>query len=271
MRRLLWGQAAPEKFAYRISLYARLRHKPLHVSWNQETGTFEVRQGGHAAIHVSRPNRIKEKYLATTDRLDDIYRRYLIEDIRFIEGDVVIDVGANIGELSLVLLRRFGIFPICCEPDPAELRSLRQNLKGVPSAIVENPLWNEVVERKFYLDNDRGDSSLFQQRDESREVQAVTETLDRLAETILVRQGSPRVRLLKLEAEGAEPEILEGGEKLLERVDFVAADLGPERGREKANTIPQCVNFLLQRHFRIVKADARKAVFLFENNNRPTV
>ena len=264
MNQFLWDVANAEQFARRLSLYARLRSKRLQVSWNQQTETFEVRQGEESAIHVSRPNRIKEKYLASSDRLGDMLHRYLLDDITFSAGDVVVDVGANIGELSLSLFRRFDVFPVCCEPDPVEVKSLRQNLRDIPNMIFDSPLWDEVIERPFFLDNDRGDSSLFEQRQGCDSVLLRTETLDNIDGIISEKKGEFRIRLLKLEAEGAEPEILKGGKKMLHRVDFIAADLGPERGKEKLNTIPECVNFLLEKNFSISKVDAQKSIFLFE-------
>ena len=61
-----------------------------------------------------------------------------------------------------------------------------------------------------------------------------------------------KVKLLKLEAEGAEPEILMGAENKLELIQYIAADLGFERGKKEESTYKQVTNFLLSRGFILV-------------------
>ena len=41
-----------------------------------------------------------------------------------------------------------------------------------------------------------------------------------------------KIKLLKVEAEGAEPEVLLGTAKILKRIEFISVDCGPERGLE---------------------------------------
>ena len=43
--------------------------------------------------------------------------------------------------------------------------------------------------------------------------------------------------LLKVEAEGAEPEVLQGLKKNLSRVEFITVDCGFERGLNQKSTI----------------------------------
>ena len=77
--------------------------------------------------------------------------------------------------------------------------------------------------------------------------------------------GKP-IKLMKLEAEGFEPEILQGGLSILDHVEYIAADLGWERGQDQECTIPQVVNLLLAHQFRLKSAFSPDGVhFLFEN------
>ncbi len=71
--------------------------------------------------------------------------------------------------------------------------------------------------------------------DSVREVQATT--LDR----VLDEAGVDPVQLLKLEAEGAEPEVLAGASAHLSRIDYIAADLGPERGVSQEAMAPAVI------------------------------
>ena len=77
--------------------------------------------------------------------------------------------------------------------------------------------------------------------------------------------GLGKVKLLKLEAEGAEPEILLGAGDALKQVEYISADLGPERGLSQETTAATVINFLLARDFRLVDVFAERLVFLFKN------
>jgi hypothetical protein len=78
--------------------------------------------------------------------------------------------------------------------------------------------------------------------------------------------GSERIRLLKLEAEGAEPEILVGAESVLSRIDYIAADLGPERGLKQEQTATPVINFLLARGFELIDMKFDRVTCLFRNH-----
>ena len=49
------------------------------------------------------------------------------------------------------------------------------------------------------------------------------------------------IKLLKLEAEGAEPEILLGGLDKIHLIDYICADVGPERGLSYETTLVSSV------------------------------
>jgi hypothetical protein len=74
-----------------------------------------------------------------------------------------------------------------------------------------------------------------------------------------------RIKLLKVEAEGAEPEILLGGSKMLRNVDFVTADLGFERGVDCESTAPEVVNFMVKNGFEVVEFRHQRVCVLFRN------
>jgi len=74
--------------------------------------------------------------------------------------------------------------------------------------------------------------------------------------------------LLKLEAEGGEPEVLMGCIEILQNIDYISADLGFERGVSEENTFPEVINFLLYNGFNVVKAIAPSGrnTVLFKNS-----
>jgi len=68
------------------------------------------------------------------------------------------------------------------------------------------------------------------------------------------------IRLLKVEAEGMEPEVLAGAHQTLQRVDYVAVDAGPERGGE--NTVPAVLNALTSAGFEVLDCYLVRGTFL---------
>ena len=73
------------------------------------------------------------------------------------------------------------------------------------------------------------------------------------------------MKLLKLEAEGAEPEVIKGALNLLKNIEYIAADLGPERGLKQESTLKEVVNILLENNFKIVDFKYPRICLLFRN------
>jgi FkbM family methyltransferase len=210
---------------------------------------------------------VKEKYLRDVDRPKEIFEKYLLANVALKENDIVIDVGANIGELALHLVRTFGVRAICLEPDPVEFACLRANLEDLDATLINTALWKSRTKLNFSLSNDHGDSSLLPSDDNSPKKEIETSTLDDVGGNLGLLKTNQTIRLLKLEAEGAEPEILEGGAALLPFVEYVSADLGPERGAAKQHTICECVNLLTQIGFKLSAVNFRTHVYLFRNES----
>ncbi|KRD29134.1 hypothetical protein ASE36_10665 [Rhizobium sp. Root274] len=79
--------------------------------------------------------------------------------------------------------------------------------------------------------------------------------------------GSRRV-VLKIEAEGAEPEVLEGATGILANVDYVTIDCGFERGKERADTFAATNTFLADQGFRMMKPNFKRMIMLYCNMDR---
>ena len=96
-------------------------------------------------------------------------------------------------------------------------------------------VWNAEEELTFSLAASKADSSIFgadTPEFASGTIRRRATTLDRIAEDY----GIDGLAFLKCDAEGAEPEVLEGGRELLRRTARIAIDTGPERrgGRTSA-------------------------------------
>jgi FkbM family methyltransferase len=194
--------------------------------------------------------------------LDSLHGSYLLDRVPLRPSDWVLDCGANVGEVSLALLRREpSLNIVAVEPEALEADCADLNLYQGRPRTVRGVLWHEETTLKFYSAAATADSSTIEplKYDSVREVPATT------VDALLTRMQCQRLRLLKLEAEGAEPEILQGAMGSLERIDYIAADLGPERGVRQEETATPVINLLLAQGFEIVSMRFDRVVVLFRN------
>lgn len=194
-------------------------------------------------------------------RGEQIGNDYMLNNIAFSENDLVIDVGANFGDLLFYFenlnIKYFGI-----EPGKIEYECLKLN---VPDGKIFNiALGNENDKLKFFYKPETGDSSLVEMNDFSSSYEVNVITYDDFIFQNNLKNS--HVKLLKLEAEGFEPEILSGMKKTIENIEFISADLGPERGKEEEATAPDALNFLFKNNFSLVDYNPIRHVFLLRNN-----
>ena len=180
------------------------------------------------------------------------------------KDDVVIDVGACIGEVSKIMSEDYGCEVLAIEPELNEFKCLNENLKGSNIKTFNLPLWSEEKKISFYSSNElRGDSSCFETEDYTHISNKQTLTLNNLVKNNIGQ--NVKIKLLKLEAEGAEPEILLGGLKVLPQITYISADVGPERGLSYDTTLVQTVNILKDHGFELIKMGHPRIVCLFKN------
>lgn len=134
-------------------------------------------------------------------------------------GDVFIDIGANLGFYSLIAARR-GAYSIAIEPSwrarrvieiNRDFNGLGDQLRIVPFALADRP---GVAHFTTHLDNSNhlmGDDDTDQATSESVDVR----TLDSVGREYVPGERSPA--LLKIDAEGFDLQVLQGGERLIEQ------------------------------------------------------
>jgi len=175
-----------------------------------------------------------------------IFSSYCLQNITFNINDVIIDCGANYGDLILELEKY--IKPsnyVAIEPNPSDFEILKLNANN--SILINKALGNFNGVLPFYVSTERGDSSLIEPKyfDKVIEVQVVR--LDKLIHDLNLN----KIKLLKIEAEGYEPEILKGAGKMLGRFEYIAVDGGYERGIHCEQTFTTITNYLLNNNFEI--------------------
>ena len=191
-------------------------------------------------------------------RGEEIGARYLLNNIEFLPGDIVFDCGANLGDLLLWFQnRKTDISYHAFEPSPEECRLLKTNIGKHNSRQVA--LWKESSILDFYISSQKADSSLIKPKKYTNILRVNAERLDSFIDK--------NIKLLKLEAEGGELEVLEGAGEKINKINYISADLGPESGVNQESTFVPVSNFLKQKNFSLIEYNANRFTALFKNND----
>lgn len=138
---------------------------------------------------------------------------------------VIVDVGANIGAFVLDAAIRYPTARIhAYEPDPETCRMLRQNVtaNGLDGVVT---VWNEAVAAAAgRLTLWRGDASVVSSAYLSASHRGQPCVVDTVAMRTVIERAGGRVSLLKIDAEGAEADILEAAGSDLDRVDRMVGE-----------------------------------------------
>lgn len=194
-------------------------------------------------------------------RSNQIANSYMLSEIKFEKSDLVIDCGANYADLFIYLQKY--IDPsgyIAFEPGREEFKAIEKN---APMSNNYNlALGIDNAFHNFYLCNQSADSSVIEPKTWERLLKIKTITLDQF----VVDNNIKIIKLLKLEAEGYEPEILRGAINTLKSVKYIAIDGSYERGINQDETFTMQTNFLIQNGFEILKINFDWCRALFKNN-----
>lgn len=194
-------------------------------------------------------------------RLLEVGKSYFVNLVDFRPGDLVIDCGANYGDLySYVKEQEVDVSYIAFEPGPEEFLVLQKNVDS--GSIFETALSNREGTSRFFLNSSSADSSLIKPVISSGHIDVVVSTLAKVFSDLELQS----CRLLKLEAEGFEPEILEGARKVLNKIDYITFDGGPERGVHQEKTFSAVSNFLFAEGFEMIDIYGPQYRALFRNS-----
>ena len=235
-------------FCFLLNFNARLKNKDVRFffikkdniyfakSKNLKKFFFEKNQNYNSYI-----NGIKERGLS-------LGKEYFLPQIKFNDNDVVIDCGANVGDLKIYFdENELNVEYIGIEPSPKAYYCLVKNVGNSKSYNVG--LWHTNGNLDFFVSSENADSSFILPPKYNDKIKIITKRLDSLLDK--------NIKLLKIEAEGAEAEVLIGCEKLLPKIDYITADLGFERGVERDSTLAPVTNYLLKKNFKLVNFNSR--------------
>lgn len=134
-----------------------------------------------------------------------LFRSYLKE------GMTVIDIGANLGYFTVIAARRVGPqgLVLCYEPDPHNFSLLEKNIAANGFTNVKPftlALSDKSGTRELFFGDNQTTLSFSDKKGEGRFESVATDTLDNSLKAL----GSPKVDMIKMDIEGAEPIALDG-------------------------------------------------------------
>ncbi|WP_269583820.1 FkbM family methyltransferase [Roseibium sp. Sym1] len=211
-------------------------------------------------LDIIHKNRLPFYKTGIAPRVFGLLNDYMIDPDELQENDVVLDCGANVGEIGVGLrLAGKNVCYLAFEPGEEEHAACAVN--NPDKACEKKALWNETTVLQFFEKSDSADSSLIEFGDYNSVTRVATTTVDEYC----AANGIDRIKYLKIEAEGAEPEALEGAVNTLAQTHFVTVDCGYERGFDKESTLPKVCNLLIGNGFELIEVRKGRLIALFEN------
>lgn len=163
-------------------------------------------------------------FLSTFGHAEWMRAKYTLPGVAEIaDGDVVLDVGAFVGGFSLAAAGRAESV-VAVEPSRRNRRALELNLAPHPHARIVPAGLGAVAGEMVFADSSTGVDSSFGPLDEGEVVERYPVRIERVDDHL----AEVGVRYAKIEAEGAELQVLEGFGALRPRC--IAIDGSPEGG-----------------------------------------
>ena len=216
-----------------LSLHAMRNGRGRAVALRADSGLVRI-DDGVRQIYVPHVRRVAAFRNGINSWLESVAEKYVGRTgYQPREGDVVIDVGAGIGEFT-VWCAEAGARVIAFEPDPLAFACLEKNTASLaPAQIFPYALWKERANLRLHGSLDTSESSLIEDgKANSRNSDVEAWPLDGLK---FMTQLAV-IDLMKIDGEGVEPEIIAGAMNALRRTRVVAVDVGATDRRPNIRT-----------------------------------
>lgn len=240
--------------------------RPYRIEREFDDGSYRVTDFDQS-IRVARRGRHSRYAQGITKGLEKVAARYHLDRLDIEPGACLIDCGANIGELGF-FARSKGMHYFPVEPEELEAKCCDANNFDGDERTRRFALWKEDGSITFYSNPTTGDSSAFDPEDGSKKVEIPCRTLASVCEDadLACALDVDSTHVLKVEAEGAEPEILEGAAGVLKRFKFVVVDCGRERGKFREDTFLACHKMLSAAGFSIAFCEMKQLTIAYQRN-----
>ena len=190
-------------------------------------------------------------------------------------GNIVVDVGANIGLHTLNMAKIVGntgqVFAF--EPDPSNFEILKKNVKI-------NNYKNIIVERKavgdkhgrttLYQSDHPGKNRIFPQTEQAKsQVQVELTNLDNYFDSDMI----DKINFIKIDVEGLEFSVLKGMKNILKNSKKIKIlfEFMPENTMEVGFTPIELLNYLTSNNFKLYCMDDKTKKLLHVSNNEEIV
>jgi FkbM family methyltransferase len=209
-------------------------------------------------IFNSRPQRLLRYSNGIKHLCDSILLSYHLTELVFPDKAIIIDIGANVGEVSYAVLKKNSTLKIIgIEPDPKDFKDLKNNVISSSSVLINSAVTDFSGSIQMFLNNNFGDTSAFDTENSVGTMISSCVSLDDIYSKYI---NSKNIFLVKCEAEGLEPEVLSGGKLALSNTIYVCCDTGPERAGEY--TFEQTHKILTDLNFRLLKGNKSRSLYL---------
>ena len=237
-----------------------LRGKSHRFVYLKKDNFFQVTEGKSKIFFTNKIRGFSVYRNGIKNRGNFLFSSYCLNKINFDIKDIVIDCGANYGDLMIEIKNHINVENyIAIEPNPYDFKVLILNYGN--SILINKALGKSNNTLPFYLSTEQADSSLVKPKFFTKKIEVPVVTLENLINELNIN----KVKLLKVEAEGYEPEILEGIGSSLKKIQYVAVDGGYERGENSEQTFTIVSNFLVKNGFNMLDINFSQFRALFKN------
>ena len=255
------NQIPPASYCRVVNVMNSIFRKKHRISPAEEGRVF-LADDGKSRVFFCRRRRGNQFKRGVMMHVDQLAGEYHLDRIDVASDGVFIDCGANIGELG-IWARERGLRYMAFEPEEPEAHCCDLNNFNGRADTRREALWKETAMIPLYSKPESGDSSLIDMGGAIRtRIQAVA------LDDAVNLSDVPGTVILKIEAEGAEPEVLEGAANTLASIDWVAIDCGHERGVSRTHTFVETNVLMQDLGFRLHRAQFKRITALYRNMKR---
>ena len=190
-------------------------------------------------------------------------------------GNIVVDVGANIGLHTLNMARIVGntgqVFAF--EPDPSNFEILKKNVKinNYKNIILEQKAVGDKHGRTTLYQSDHpGKHRIFPQTEQAKsQVQVELTNLDNYFDSDMI----DKINFIKIDVEGLEFSVLKGMKNILKNSKKIKIlfEFMPENTMEVGFTPIELLNYLTSNDFKLYCMDNKTKKLLYVSNNEEIV